>query len=343
MAIIAVQLYDEIKMQTKKLIISLIIILFISGCGFGSEEGPIRVKDAYRGTDGLIMNFLENVPAGDVFEDSSFRIYVELMNEGAFDISGGYLTLGLEEDYMSVDGDWSNLEPSRIDVLDENHVMFYLDGKSPQSPLGEEDVITIMVNALKFKEEQSEIHASNIFMTACYDYQTTAGPSVCIDTDIHGSLSIEKPCRVRDISLTSQGAPLAVTKVEVKMLPEDIRIKPHFLIYIENKGNGEVVRKDRVEQTCYSGSLDYSDINVAEVTAFLSDKQLDCEPKIDNTDLKSTVKLKGKEAIVRCFTKDEDAIGKEKGTYTAPLKIIVNYGYTFTISKGVTIRKVLTY
>lgn len=318
------------------------IILFIAGCNF-SREGPITATDIYKGQDGLLMNFLENAPPAEVFEDSPFRVYVELENRGAFDILDGYLALGLEDDYMSINRGWSDLEPSRIEAVDEKHVIFDLNGKSLENSLGEENIITVIVDALKIKEEQSERHTSDVLMTACYEYQTKAAPTVCVDTNIYELKPVEKSCTVKDVDLTSQGAPLAVTLVEVEMLPEENKIKPHFLIHIENKGNGEVVRKGKIEQACYSGELDYSDTNIVYVEAFLSDKQLNCEPKKENDDLKSIVKLKDKKAIARCFTKDDDAISKEEGTYTTPLKITLDYGYTFTISKSVTIKKVLTY
>jgi hypothetical protein len=84
--------------------------------------------------------------------------------------------------------------------------------------------------------------------------------------------------------------------------------------------------------------------NVADARVYLSDKgsQLDCAPKLVSTsqDKAGYIKLSRKEGeknTVKCRLKE--GISKTKGTYTAPLLIELDYGYTFTISKNVLIKK----
>jgi hypothetical protein len=51
--------------------------------------------------------------------------------------------------------------------------------------------------------------------------------------------------------------------------------------------------------------------------------------------------LKQKEDTMRC--KYEEGFDDSKGTFASPLYIVLDYGYTDTISRDVTIKKVLTH
>ena len=55
------------------------------------------------------------------------------------------------------------------------------------------------------------------------------------------------------------------------------------------------------------------------------------------------IRLREKEDMIRCESKDEDDIPKNRDAYTSPLKIELDYGYTFTISKNIIIEKILTH
>ncbi|MFH0868536.1 MAG: hypothetical protein V1831_04450 [Candidatus Woesearchaeota archaeon] len=318
--------------MNKKIIFTVIVSLFlIAGCTGGSkEERSITDVNVRVGTEGLTMVFMQNAPPGSVFENSRFPIAIELKNNGAEDINGGEgkLVFGFEKTY--VDGECK-----------EEDCDISIQGKSVFNPIGSKKIVTITANA-KTVGPQSETHPSTILATACYPYKTILGSSVCIDTDIYGERKGKKACTVHDLSFSKgQGAPVAITKIEPRMLYADQnKVTPQFIIYVENVGNGEVVDSGKVENACSSGSLLYTDFNVLKVVSVsLSGKELDC--KVDKET--NSIRLRDKADMIVCEVKDADDVDRNLDAYTAPLKIELVYGYTFTISKNIVIEKILTH
>jgi hypothetical protein len=190
---------------------------------------------------------------------------------------------------------------------------------------------------------QSETHPSTIFATACYPYKTIFGSSVCIDPDIYGMGKGQKACDIKEMAFPQgQGAPVAVTKIETRMLPENDEtiVKPHFFIFIENKGNGEVVNLSKVEKACTNEPLEYTDFNSMQINVTLSGKLLDCSVDTGGAKIE-TIRLRDKKDLVRCTLEEGIDLGRD--AYTAPLRIELQYGYTFTISKDIIIEKILKY
>jgi len=166
-----------------------------------------------------------------------------------------------------------------LNLIENDFKLDEIKGKSIFSPNGDQELITINARTKRIGT-QSETQPSTILATACYPYKTIFGSSVCIDTDIYGTRRGQKVCSIKDLKFSEgQGAPVAITKIETRMLPQDNNlVKPHFLIHIENKGNGEVVEL-KVEQACTSERLDYRSFNTIIIKASLSGKPLDCRIK----------------------------------------------------------------
>ena len=336
----------------KKTSLLIIAIFLLAGCkGFTTEKHPITNVDIYKGTDALKMDFLKNAPPKEVFEDTLFKAAIELRNNGAFDIKSGYLTLTLEDDYVSID-EWPVKKPL-VAIEGCVRMIFELEGKSLINTEGDYDITEITLKAKKMeKDELSETHATSILATACYAYQPKATETVCIDTDIHKLRGMEKACAIdeKGKSLASQGAPVAITKIETEMLPKDDNsISPHFIIQIKNKGNGVVIGYDKVREACSYGPIQDDDFNRVEVKVYLSKKdkegeegkQLDCDPELEGINAGKARLKDNKEDSIRSVL--DEGIDKNLGTYSTPLYIELNYGYTSTISEEVTIKKILSY
>lgn len=307
------------------IIATLLVVLFIVGCkGGGREEHVIVTRDIYKGTNGLVVEILPM--SKEVFEESPFRMDVRIKNEGASNIDRGYLTLGLETDFIRLN-EWALRSPL-IGHVSEEQVEFNLEGKSTLNPEGSQGIVAISLASKKI-EKMRERHTSTMLLTGCYGYKTKLSESVCIDTDVLGIRTVEKACEVEDKTLQSQGAPIAITKVEVDMLPHEDRIKPQFLIHIENKGGGEVIKTDVVKAACSGEPISYENFNVIKVNVHLFEKQLTCTP--------SLAKLKEKKDEIRCVL--EEGIGKDVGTHAETLNVELDYGYTQTISTTVDIKK----
>jgi len=317
-------------------------MILLWGCRKGRDYEPsITPEDIQKGTDGLIVEFLPNSPPDDVFEQSIMPIGLNLKNKGAYDIRNGYLAISLEKTYMDIN-DYSLVSTGRrVDFTDTEHIRFDLNGKTVENPNGDEDVLSFTVETKKL-EEQSQLHTSSILVTSCYVYQTELSETVCVDTDVFNVKKRVKSCEVKDITLSSQGSPLAITMIEPKMMPGEYGIKPTFIIHVENSGNGQVVDKDYLREACYASSLDYSKWNIAVITAHLSGEEeanmLDCNLETDENDA-GIVKLREGRDKVKCVGEEID---ESKGTYSAPLFIQVEYGYTTTVSKETKINKMIT-
>ncbi|MBI2523461.1 hypothetical protein HYW19_03655 [Candidatus Woesearchaeota archaeon] len=313
------------------LITGILLLLAITGCNKFGKGGqtPISDADLRKGMDGLKMEFLSNAPPEKVFAESGFPISLKLKNAGASDVEdgSGIVVFGFEKAYVNVP---------------QERVSFSVKGKSVYAPLGEDEFITINARTGAIGT-QSEEHPSSIFATACYPYKTVLGASVCVDPDITGQRRGQKACTVKDLAFTEgQGAPVSVTKVEARILPQDNgRIKPHFLIHVKNAGNGEVIDLGKVESVCTSEALNYKDFNTLVVKASLSGVALKCNANEESESV--TVRLRDKEDLIRCTYEKDDGIDSGVDAYAAPLKVELDYGYTFTISKSIIIEKVLTH
>ncbi len=333
----------------------MILVIFIYGCnnnssGSGSGGGgTITNNNVYRGSNALGINFIRDMPPAEVYdENSEFVIGLELKNEGTQNISEGILSVGVESDYIEMKGtlkqrdtlaSYENIEGKN------NAIKFNVGGKSILTPNGEKGIVYFSGVARKL-QTQSQSLQSKISVNACYNYKTIAVPIVCIDTDFTNNNPFQKSCVVNDVSMDSQGAPVAITSVKYKMLPRGNMVEPEFFITIENKGNGEVINplSGFVEGVCGLSSdifeknkddeneKQISIFNVVKVSVFLGadQKELDCIPK-------DGLKLKDKKSELKCTL--ESGIETTEGTYSTPLQIIIEYGYTLSASKDILIKK----
>jgi hypothetical protein len=316
----------------KVIFILFAVLIIIVGCKGRFTEGPIVTMDIFTGTQGLTIEIL-SIPE-EIFEESPFRIDMRLKNEGSADIEKGYLTLGLETDFITIN-EWALREPITGSVSKEQ-VEFSLKGKSMLNPEGSQGLTAVSLSS-KELEALREMHTSTVLLTGCYAYKTKLSEGVCIDADLLGTTTVEKACVVEDKTLKSQGAPIAITKVEVDMLPQEDLIKPQFLIHIQNKGKGEVVKTDNVKEACSGEQIDYDDFNVIKVNAYLFDKQLTCTPSLTEGGKTGLAKLKEKKDEIRCVLKE--GMSKEMGAHTETLNVELDYGYTQTLSETVDIKK----
>jgi hypothetical protein len=300
----------------KKIIFCLILTLFLTSCGIISQKKEqIKIPGVHEGTKGVVLSFLPNAPPTELYEDKFFDIMVDIQNKGAADINNGMLVLGLEEQQVSLES--------------AGDARFDLDGKSIYNPEGSREIKEFRAKT-KMLLPGIEAYETAITATACYPYKTEATAIVCIDTDLAGRVKT-KPCQTRRISLAGgQGAPIAITSVEPKMMPhEDIeKIQPEFLIKIQNLGAGQAMTREKVYDACSGKPLGSEAWNRLQVRAQLSEQPLRCLPE--------TVRIT-EDTTVLCTL--EEGISKAQGTYTAPLSIEADYGYLDRAVKKVKIKR----
>jgi len=321
-----------------------IFIIIISGCGGGtSSPGTITPIEVHVGTQGLEMNFLGKSPPDEVYVGDRFPLTLDFQNKGAYDIDKGVFVIGAESEYISVPLEYKD-KPVAFDLL----------GRTLYDPIGGMDRKTISLTA-RYLEPQSETHPTTIAVTTCYPYKTEATAQICIDTDIYDKRLAEKVCKSSTLSMGTiqkdgqelpkgQGAPIAITKIEQKMMmhPEsDETVIPRFMIYVKNTKSGLPVDINSYDKACEATGISKKAWNVVTARVYLSDRsiQLDCTPKLDSssTDRTGHLKLEKSEDFIQCTL--PEGIPMNLGTYTTPLMIDLEYGYTFTISKNVLIRR----
>jgi len=325
------------------------VMLAATGCVGNQGNRPITGVDIQQGTEGLGMVFLENAPPSEAFEKGIIPVGIHITNKGAYPVTNGLLSIALESDYMEINEFDPEVFGEKISFEDPERtkIRFDLPGKTVENPSGEEDILTLRLNTKKI-DELSEKRVTPIRISACYGYQTRLDTTACIDTDIYNTRGREKACKVQNMRFSSQGAPVAIKIIEPHMSPHEApyKVKPQFIIQIGNAGKGETTTDNVVEDACSAKPLKYDDVNVVKVSAYLGGerKELNCEPKKEGAESAGKsgfVKLRKNDGLARCVL--EEGIDINEGTYTSPLEVVLDYGYTFTISKDVTVKKSLIY
>ncbi|MBU0615293.1 MAG: hypothetical protein KJ601_04330 [Nanoarchaeota archaeon] len=327
----------------KKIIFLGIVLLMVLGCGdkkAGVDIPTITTKDLYQGTDGLALEFIPNSPPDQVYERGYAPVGLNLKNKGTFDIVDGYLSISLEKDYMNAQENSYKSMADLIQYMGDDHLLFDIKGKSIESGDGENDQVTFITNINEL-EEMSIVHSTAILATACYKYQTQLSDQICIDTDVFGTRTVQKPCKTESKTFSSQGAPVAITQVEMSMLPDvdNDLVRPQIIIQINNLGNGEVIEDQRtsISKACSAQAVEYKSWNKVIVNAVMgSNRIFDCD-LAEGTGNSAEVVLKEKTAKVRCIY--QEGIPFDEGTHSEPLFIQLDYGYTTSISKTIKINK----
>jgi len=319
----------------KKLMPLIIILIFLVSCTNplgGGPDAPVTEVDIFKGTKALQAEFLESAPPKETYEESPVKIGLMVRNEGPYDIKSAYIALAVENQLMELKKPSSPL------------MTFDIRGKTVPQPVAEQETYFFDLETHNITK-QSEKMTTTILTTFCYNYKTIANPGVCIDTDIYNLRPGDKPCEKEDVSLDSQGAPIAVTLIESEMLPEgDKYVRPMFTIHVANKGNGEVLRPNKVKDACSSSpesNITVQDYNTFDYEVKMGGENdgivLDCTPKL--------FRLKSDRDFIRCsLPREVEGVGKsgisvDEYSYTTPLYIKLNYGYTFSISRTMDIKR----
>jgi len=359
----------------KKELIGLLLILFfvfIAGCDTLLKGGADNEEtDFKRTSEGLFMGFVNNYPqerfiVGNI--DEEITVVIDVRNKGTYPSETSKNSLSVEEGYFKLGnihisgfddeilkfeeevstGAGGAAESVKIkDKNSESLSKLFLQPASPINPNGGFDTAEFVGKIIANKIVIDE-YEPTILATACYPYFTKASPTICIDPHPFDSRQ-EKVCGIGTTTLTSQGAPIAVTKVEQEAATGKIQFK----IHIKNVGNGDVIWDKSVENLGGRGGLmdrcspvgggilnrkdfdrvQLESVKIGSVDLFKTGK---CGPFSDGTN--NIVKLFGGEGFVIC-TLNIAELGNIQSAYTTPINVELRYAYRSTISKRIDIRK----
>lgn len=329
-------------LKMKKIMLLLgFLSFFLVSCGvLNTTNSNGDIPDIHKGTVGLTMEFLKNTPPKEVFEETQFPILLRVHNQGTYSLENEdvLLTLGLERSYTK------SIILEETDEVNagstESEALFYVGGKTIANPRGDQEVVSFTATAGKI-DPQSEAHPTTVIATLCYPYKTEFTTDVCVDRDPNNIYVVKKACNVQDISLGGgQGAPVAVSKVEVQMLPLEggQGVRPQFIFHVENKGRGEVINLDFHKDFCRSktGDFDHRNINAVQFSAKLSNQNLKCSTSLGEGN-GGLIRLRAKSDRVRCTI--EEGLDTEQISYVSPLVVVMEYGYTESMSARYLINK----
>jgi hypothetical protein len=204
----------------------------------------------------------------------------------------------------------------------------FLQGDTPDFPGGELDYVEYDVEIVDWPYGLDETDQT-FMVTSCYLYSTYADPLVCIDPQPYSMQN--KVCSPGVHSWrSSQGAPVAVTRVEQENTPR----KMIFKITVQNVGSGVVYDPGKLEKCdpYHSSRVTPSDLDIVYLGIVrIGSQRLECTPS-------EVIRLQGGTGTVTCTYDVEYAnVGS---AYRAPLVVELWYGYSDTVEKTVNIQRI---
>ncbi|OIO61655.1 hypothetical protein COT48_01225 [Candidatus Woesearchaeota archaeon CG08_land_8_20_14_0_20_47_9] len=359
------------------IILLVFLLLALSACESSRQsQVDIDYKQVHTGSQGLVTGFL-TPPEGKVLytPESDFQIALQLDNLGAADIINGFVVFDYEEDYVALNsiispedikkefvkgepipigyiqiGQGSNPEAQTgvskgLNKLDMGYSSpFTLKGKSITRLQGEREIITIDA-ITKDLGEVTQAKPSFIMAAACYQYRTELKEEVCINPDVYDQRIGVKSCRLTNLKLDSQGAPVAVVSLKEEITLVKGAVKPQFIIKLANVGDGMIFSlKNNPRDMCLSAN---KPDGVVYITAYLGDNKevgeaLKCTPsefKIEEypSDVYKPDDLGiSYERVINCeVTEPIEATA----AYTTPLIIELDYGYMSFVSRSILLQQ----
>lgn len=339
--------------------IALVLLLIVSaGCTLTAQKNSKDKNNAdfVRSQDGLLMEFVKNYP-GDSYvvgnTDENILVVMDIRNKGTYgqegstgatgSFAGGKIFLsGFDEKIIEFDATSKDLST------------LFLPAVSSVNPLGGLD--TLEFDGLIKKEKITvDSYDPTILATLCYPYVTKASPTVCIDPLPFDDRQ-QKVCTIGSQTLSSQGAPIAITRIDEEAATNNIKFK----ITIKNVGKGDVLKPgsdennvnllDKCSMSAPAdssgkkpalGRKDFDKIRLEKVEIGSVDlfKNGKCGPFSDGST--DTIRLFNGEGFIICSLEISD-LGAIPSAYTTPLNIELSYSYRSTASRHIKISKLTT-
>ncbi len=284
-----------------------LILLFLVACAGEAEI----TEDAHVGSSGVKAEYIR--PTEFVLPGERVGFLIEVSNDGTSESSGAYTIAS---------------DPLVLQLQDPTTGRFKLKGRTTFTPIGEKKVLSFKgrVSELAKREQTAE---ASVRFNMCYDYQTDATVSVCVDT--RPEVDDEKVCVPGPVSAGGgQGAPVGVELVEMKLLPGDIEgvFVPRFTISVANLDQG-VVLAQGIRNPCQGKGTLKEDFGRVGVRATLSNVPLQCKP------FKFNAGAPGLNNVVCTLPEGVP----DQPAYLAHLTTTLTYGYFDTIVQSITVQK----
>jgi hypothetical protein len=305
-------------MKNQKCVMLCLFVLFIiiiSGC---SPSTSTRSTTDYRkGTNGIVISFAEGTPPSRVYELSGFDIIVKIANKGAYDNPNGKIFI-------------TGYDPAALTFNPKVQDIPAIQGSSQYLPGGGYD--TVVFRADNVNVVSGDVYKPTLMLSSCFYYKTLATPNVCIASS-PTELIKNKVCVPQTVTMASQGAPVAVTKVAESLMEG----AANFVITIKNVGGGNVVIPDPEKFEKCPSTIEYTDIDAVDYEVKIKSIGVaKCTPE-------KRVKLVDGEGTISCVF--DTAPGRSgydaaQNSYITPLEITLSYAYNTNVKKDLEIARI---
>lgn len=315
--------------STHLLIPVLIIALLVAGCESGGEkETPRKLTDYVGGTGGLAIEFEEDAPPEEVFDngEEDFFIALNIENEGEYTIEEGGIIASLSginyKDFsLSSAHKKSNFELERI----------YEEREGGRD--------TIDFGDANYKVDIPSDFSTTIIADVCYEYRTTAAASICLKKDTRQHKTADA-CLIsnEDINFENSAAPIQITDIDEASSGKN-NIKLNFVI--ENEEAGSFYKPGTFKNECIP-SDDDAEKNEDYVYVEITDPagRLNFKCSALGNDNKGEVRLYDGRKQITCTL---DTGGLQDTAFEQLIDITVDYFYRGAISKDITIKNAEVY
>lgn len=299
-------------------IVVLSLFLMVTSCGTqgpgdNTRDTAAALQAAQSGTQGVKASFVSGYPPNKIYDINDFLALIELENKGNYDLFGGDCFVKL-----------TGFDPNIVRGIDYVQTCGELTGKNVYNLDGGFNQIEYQSTNIALPFGAIE-YSPQLNLAICYEYQTRASPSICVDSDMYNLAPDQKACRVHDASLGGgQGAPVSVSYVGVDMA-ENVAV---FEITVRNVGGGKVLSPYTPLSSCGEAFFDYNDQNkVAYTVQMTGGSLISCSPRDGIIRLNDA----GTGKIVCKFRVNGAS------AFETPLSITLDYNYLDSIKRGVQI------
>jgi hypothetical protein len=283
-------------------LVFLFSLLFLTSC----NTIPSQQDTSYlTGTDGIQMNVAYFKPGHKFVQGEYLNLHLDVFNKGVYDNPDGFIKI-------------SGYDPASIFFNDAQKQLPALVGKKQYLPEGDSYLVRFEETS-PLKVNYGSSSKTNLLISACYNYQTKAVFPVCVPS-MADYMQGSAVCMPEARSLSSQGAPVAVTYVEPTVGSNMLQ----FMIHISNVGEGKIVRQDLLENCPLLGYGDFDEVSIRADISSLGQAQCGT----------GDVKLLDGEGVAICQIPISQATDY---SYLTEMQITLDYGYTSSITEPIEI------